>query len=84
MDIRVSESGKLANNFPIAVYAPGLLFIAFGIMIMLFPMLLAAVVSSIFIIIGAIILAVSWKLRKAKKEMDSAGFYTLRFGDYWW
>ena len=81
MEFRFSKYNGRSNRLPIAVYVPGILFIVFGVMIMMFPMLLVAIITSIFIIIGAVLLAIPWKLRKAKKDTDAEGYYTLRFGD---
>ncbi|MBI2093885.1 MAG: hypothetical protein HYT88_04100 [Candidatus Omnitrophica bacterium] len=49
----------------------GLLFVLFGIAILLFPQLLVALIAAMFILFGLGIMATSWQFRRWHKASES-------------
>ena len=49
----------------------GLFFIGIGVLMLLYPQLLAIMVSSLFILFGAGIMATSWQFRRLRRSPQS-------------
>jgi len=49
----------------------GFFFIGIGVLMLLYPQLLAIMVSSLFILFGAGIMATSWQFRRLRRRSDS-------------
>ena len=50
----------------------GLIFILFGILVALVPKILVAIVSSVLILIGLVICAMSWNGRRLRRKSHSS------------
>ena len=50
----------------------GLILILFGILVALVPQILVAIVSSVLILIGLVICAMSWNGRRLRRESHSS------------
>ena len=49
----------------------GLFFIGIGVLMLLYPQLLAIMVSSLFILFGAGIMMTSWQFRRLRRHSES-------------
>ena len=84
MEIRFASSNLTGkkNALPLGLFAPGLALTLLGIMVLFFPMLLVALVASLFIGIGITLTLLAWKM----KRMVDRGLrddYSLRFKEFW-
>lgn len=48
----------------------GMLFVLFGILVMMMPQLLVAMVAAFFMIIGALLIGMALSMRKFRKQYD--------------
>ncbi|HPN57125.1 MAG TPA: hypothetical protein PLD92_09765 [Candidatus Omnitrophota bacterium] len=48
----------------------GVLFILLGIIIVLMPQLLVAMVASFFVVIGLVLIGSAWAMRRVRKQYD--------------
>ena len=48
----------------------GIVFILFGIVIVIMPQLLVAMVASLFIVIGLVLVGSAWSIRRFRKQYD--------------
>ncbi|HPB67598.1 MAG TPA: hypothetical protein PLT76_04055 [Candidatus Omnitrophota bacterium] len=48
----------------------GVLFLLFGVVIVLLPQLLVAMVASFFVVIGLILIGSAWTMRRFRKQYD--------------
>ncbi|MBN1870394.1 MAG: hypothetical protein JW847_07470 [Candidatus Omnitrophica bacterium] len=60
-------------------FVHGLLFVFFGVMIIVFPQILAAMAASVFILIGFFLISSAWTLKHLAKER---GNYSNEFYDW--
>lgn len=51
--------------------ATGLLFILFGVLILLYPQLLIAMIAGMFIVFGAGMMLTAWQFRRFKRSSQS-------------
>jgi hypothetical protein len=50
----------------------GLLFVLFGVLILLYPTLLVAMVAGLFMLFGLGMMATAWQFRRMKRESRSS------------
>ena len=55
------------------LYLPGVIFITFGILVVLFPMLLVALISAVFLLVGIVAISVAHRLRKLRQGGEWTG-----------
>ena len=77
-DIHLNNDIKKTNTH---LLIGGFALVSFGILIILFPMMLLALISALLIGAGVVMLFIAWRLRKAAKypNEESIFFYTSVF-----
>ncbi|MBC8278323.1 MAG: hypothetical protein H8E46_08835 [FCB group bacterium] len=70
------------NNLPLGLFAPGMTLTLLGITVLFFPMLLVALIASLFIGIGITLTVLAWKI----KRMFDRGVkddYSFSVNEFW-
>lgn len=84
MEIRFDSTRATGrkNNLPLGLFAPGLTLTLLGITVLFFPLLLAALIASVFIGLGITLTVLAWKM----KRMTDSGRredYSFRINEFW-